>query len=57
MRLSDVISSLGDTTLTQVSLVLAFVAFVTVTIWAISRPRRQVDDWARMPLREQGDLD
>lgn len=57
MRLSDVIGFLGETTLAQVSLVLAFLAFVVVSAWAISRPRHQIDDWADIPLREKGDLE
>lgn len=57
MKLSDIISATGETAVAEMTLLLAFVAFVTVTIWAIRRPRQEIDECARIPLEDNGGHD
>ena len=34
----------------EIGLVIFFVVFVAVTVWAISRSRRDVEQWSAIPL-------
>ena len=37
---------------TQLGLVIFFLVFVAVSIWAYTRPKREVDNWAEIPLSD-----
>jgi len=37
---------------TQLGLVIFFLVFVAVSIWAYTRPKRDVEDWAEIPLSD-----
>jgi len=50
MKFSDIVSAAGQTTVAQISLVLAFVAFSTVVVWAVLRPKREIEHCSRIPL-------
>ena len=50
MKFSDIVSAAGQTTVAQISLVLAFAAFSVVVVWAVLRPKREIDHCSRIPL-------
>lgn len=37
---------------TQMGLVIFFLVFVAVSIWAYTRPKQEVDQWAELPLSD-----
>ena len=37
---------------TQAGLVIFFLVFVAVAVWAYTRPKREVDQWAEIPLSD-----
>ena len=37
---------------TQMGLVIFFLVFVAVSIWAFTRPKQEVDQWAELPLSD-----
>jgi cbb3-type cytochrome oxidase subunit 3 len=48
--IKDTLSHMDMAALTTAGLVLFFVVFVGVTLYATTRHRRQADQWARIPL-------
>jgi cbb3-type cytochrome oxidase subunit 3 len=48
--LKDVLTQMDTTALTTTGLILFFVVFIAVTLYALTRAPRQADEWARIPL-------
>ena len=34
----------------EIGLVLFFLSFVVITLWTVTRTRKEVDDWSALPL-------
>ena len=48
--LKDVLSSGALTHFATIGLVIFVLVFLAITAWALSRSKREVDDWSRIPL-------
>lgn len=46
----DVLQHMDLTLLRDAGLLIFFICFIAVVIWAISRPKEQVREWASLPL-------
>jgi hypothetical protein len=53
MSFKDVLNSM-NASLTELALVIFFLAFVAIVIWAVTRPREDVDRWADLPNDPSG---
>lgn len=53
MKLSDIMSNADLSHWASLALLAAFAAFVSIVIWVLARPKKQVDRWARVPLDDQ----
>jgi len=54
MDLTDVMSQSGLARYAEIGLVISFIAFIALMIWALRRPRREMDAIARSILDGQG---
>ena len=52
---SDLLSDTALTAYAVVGLVMFVLVFVGTAIWILTRPKRQVDGWARLPLAADDD--
>ena len=39
----------------EIGLVLFFLSFVVITLWTVTRTRKEVDDWSALPLSGAND--
>lgn len=39
----------------EIGLVLFFLSFVVITLWTVTRSRKEVDDWSALPLPNAND--
>lgn len=46
----DVLQHMDLTLLTRTGLLIFFICFIAIVIFAITRPKEQVRQWARLPL-------
>jgi hypothetical protein len=53
MGFKDVLNSMSAN-LTEVALVIFFLAFLAIVVWTITRPRKEVDRWANLPNDNSG---
>ncbi|MEM9382722.1 MAG: hypothetical protein AAGB93_22400 [Planctomycetota bacterium] len=51
----DILSSGALTHFATIGLVLFVFVFLAITAWILSRTKREVDDWARIPLSGDDD--
>jgi hypothetical protein len=54
MDLTDVMSQAGLARYAEIGLVISIIAFIALVIWALRRPRREMDEIARSILDDQG---
>ena len=45
------------TVLNGISLLIFFAVFVMVALWIYTRPKREVQHWAQLPLEERSESD
>jgi cbb3-type cytochrome oxidase subunit 3 len=50
VNLSDVMSHAGLSAFAEVGLAVSFLTFAAVTVWALRRPRAEMDAYARRAL-------
>jgi cbb3-type cytochrome oxidase subunit 3 len=48
MGFKDVLNSMSAH-LTEVALVIFFLAFMAIVVWTVTRSRKEVDRWANLP--------
>lgn len=48
--LKEVLRSLQTATMLEISLVVFFLIFVGIVVWALTRKRKDVDHWSRLPV-------
>lgn len=46
----DVLQHMDLALLRDAGLLIFFICFIAIVIWAVSRPKEQVRKWARLPL-------
>lgn len=46
----EVLQSMDLTLLRNAALLIFLAVFIAVVIWAVSRPKEQVREWAKLPL-------
>lgn len=52
MSLTDIVSGMNLTIYPLVALVISLVTFLGVVVYAVLRPRREIDRQARLPLED-----
>jgi cbb3-type cytochrome oxidase subunit 3 len=50
MGIRGLMSMLGLEWVGVVVLLVAFVTFVAIVVWVLTRPKRSIDRWAQIPL-------
>jgi hypothetical protein len=53
MGIRGFMNSVGLEWVGGVVLIVAFVTFVAIVIWTLTRPQRTVDRWAQLPLGDE----
>jgi hypothetical protein len=53
MGIRGFMSTAGFEWVGGVVLVVAFVTFVAIVVWTLTRPQRTIEQWARLPLGDQ----
>ena len=53
--LKETLNHIDLTSLTVAGLVLFFIVFVAVTLFAITRPQKHAEQWSRIPLNSETD--
>ncbi len=48
----EVLNSMNVTYMAEIGLVIFFLVFVGVTVWALTRERAKVARWGQIPLRD-----
>ena len=56
MKLSDVMSNAGLGGFAEWALIIFVVAFVAVCVWVLTRPQREIDRQAQIPLDSDQEL-